>query len=381
MTPALIAACGIVYIIQNLVDGSAGSGLPAFTSRFWVIGGGAIDPFRLFSYQFLHGDLLHILGNMLFLWVFGRAVEDKLGRIGFTAFYLLGGAFAGLIHTLFEHSPAIGASGSISAVTGAFLVLFPRTRIKVLWFFILITFIQAPAWFFIGLQIAWNLLAQASGKAGNVAVLAHLAGYGYGFVIALVLLWSNVLSREPYDLFSISRQAKRRRDFRALSTPQFQHRSRPASARHGKAIDGVSEAVAAARAAVSREISAGRPDAAVAPYRLLIEKHGKQRAAVTLARNGQYQLALHLAGLNESDLAIRALDDFASAYPNDPETPGMKILLGRLLVGAGEPQRARAVLREARDSAGDATLHELAEAELAGIGQPNDATPTTGSDR
>lgn len=378
VTPALMAACGVAFIAQSVLDGTGSNGLPPFTSRFWVEGGGAVGVLRLFSYQFMHGDLLHLLGNMLFLWVFGRAVEDKLGRIGFTAFYLLGGAFAGLMHTLFEPMPAVGASGSISAVTGAFLVLFPRTRIKVLWFFILISFIQAPAWFFIGLQIAWNLLAQASGKAGNVAVLAHLAGYGYGFVIALVLLWAKVLSREPYDLFTISKQAKRRREFRALSTP---HTVRPMPARRGRASDGVTEAVAAARAAVSKEISAGRPAAAVEPYRLLIDRHGGNPPAVTLARNGQYQLALHLAGLDETALAIRALEDFARAYPSDPETPGMKVLLGRLLADAGEAERARVVLNDVKAESKDAGLRELADAELAGIGPPSGTEPTNGSGR
>lgn len=378
VTPALMAACGLAFIAQSLFDGTVSSGPPPFTSRFWVEGGGAVGVLRLFSYQFLHGDLLHLLGNMLFLWVFGRAVEDRLGRFGFAAFYLLGGAFAGLMHTLFEPAPAVGASGSISAVTGAFLVLFPRTRIKVLWFFILISFIQAPAWFFIGLQIAWNLLAQASGKAGNVAVLAHLAGYGYGFVIALVLLSTKVLSREPYDLFTISKQAKRRREFRSMSTPQP---VRPAAARRGRASDGVSEAVAAARATVSREISAGRPAAAVEPYRLLIDRHGGNPPAVTLARNGQYQLALHLAGLDETGLAIRALEDFARAYPGDPETPAMKVLLGRLLAGAGEPGRARAVLTEVKDESKDQGLRELAETELAGIAPPSGSETSPGSGR
>jgi membrane associated rhomboid family serine protease len=292
VTPVLIAACGLVYIAQKLLDGTQGP--PRFTSRFWVGGPDGLDPLTLVTYQFLHGDLLHLLGNMLFLWVFGRAVEDKLGRLGFTAFYLLGGAFAGLMHALFEPAPAVGASGSISAVTGAFLVLFPRTRIKVLWFFILISFLQAPAWFFIGLQVAWNLLAQASGTAGNVAVLAHLSGYAYGFVVALTLLWTGVLSREPYDLFTISKQAKRRRAFRALN----EQRPRPAvtPTRRGRAGEGVAEAIAAARAAVSREISAGKLGDAVEPYRLLIDRHGENASAVTLARNAQYRLGLRPRG-------------------------------------------------------------------------------------
>lgn len=347
-----------------MLDSPDGGDGQVLKSRFWVIGGAGFAWYRTLTYNFLHGDLLHLAGNMLFLWVFGRAVEDKLGRIGFLVFYLVGGAFAGLMHARFESAPAVGASGAISAVTGAFLVLFPRTRIKVLWFMIIISLMQAPAWFFIGLQIAWNLLAHASGGERNVATLAHLAGYGYGFAIALVLLWTRTLPREPYDLFTISRQAKRRREFRSAS------RIQPGPVRAmSRTNPERTEAVAMARAAVSTPLSAGRPEAAVEPYRELLQNYGTTPGAVTLARNAQYQLGAHLYAAGEHELALRAYSDFIAEYTADPEAPQIRVLLGRLLVAAGRHGEARAILGEAVNELGDADLAAMARAELAALDQ------------
>ncbi len=346
-----------------MFDATGGSGAAGFTPRFWVIGGEGFAWYRTLSYNFFHGDLFHLLGNMLFLWVFGRAVEDKLGRIGFTLFYLGGGVFAGLVHAVFTHSPAIGASGAISAVTGAFLVMFPRTRIKVLWFFLIISFMLVPAWFFIGLQIAWNLIATGTGRAGNVATLAHLGGYAFGFVTAITLLWIGVVPREPYDLFTIFRQAKRRQDILAASRAQRKP-ARPVPPEQAERV----EALARARAAVSREISMGRPEAAIEPYRALIDEYGGSPGASTLSRNTQYQLGLQLFASGESRLAARALTDFIEAYPDDEESPAIGVLLGRLYASMGETERARAYLTEAAENLSDDRLVAIAREELEMLG-------------
>ena len=257
VTPTLIVLCVAAFVVQRWMDSTGDEGL--FESRFWVFGGEGFAWYRTVTYAFLHGDFLHLAGNMLFLWVFGRPVEDRLGRVGFAALYLAGGVAAGLGHAWLERGPAIGASGAVSAVTGAFLVLFPRTRIRVLWFMIIISLMMAPAWFFIGLQIAWNILAGVSGTAGNVAVIAHLAGYAFGFVVAFVLLASGLIAKEPYDLFSISRQAKRRQEFRSAARLADRRGgpARPAGASRGSsapdaaaALDERSEALARDRAAM-----------------------------------------------------------------------------------------------------------------------------------
>src|SRR5688572_13975984 len=84
--------------------------------------------FQFVTYQFLHGSPLHLLGNMLFLYVFGNSVEDRLGKVGYLAFFLAGGVLAGVGHAAMETSPVLGASGAVAAVTGAYLALFPQTN-------------------------------------------------------------------------------------------------------------------------------------------------------------------------------------------------------------------------------------------------------------
>ena len=96
----------------------------------WMLQPQAPQLHQFFSCMFLHADTVHLLGNMVFLWVFGSAVNDKLGHAGYAAFYLAGGVIAGVGYVLLSGvAPALGASGAIAAVTGAFLVLFPRVRV------------------------------------------------------------------------------------------------------------------------------------------------------------------------------------------------------------------------------------------------------------
>ena len=147
---------------------------------------------------FLHASFLHIAGNMLFLWVFGNNVEDHLGRIRYLAFYLAGGIFAALAHVLWalrtvpctEQSfgacvPAVGASGAVAAVMGAYLLLYPRARVNVLLpIFIIFTVIQMSAFAVLGLWFLYQFLIAAQEFAGpsGVAWMAHVGGFVFGLV-------------------------------------------------------------------------------------------------------------------------------------------------------------------------------------------------------
>ena len=154
-----------------------------FTSFLWA---------SLFS-TFLHAGLLHIAGNMLFLWVFGNNVEDYLGRVKFAAFYLLGGIAASFAHALVDlgsQIPSVGASGAVAAVMGAYLVLFPKARVNVLVpLFILWTVIQLSAFIVLGLWFAYQFLIgqQQTGLTGGVAWMAHVGGFVYGAVVIFLL--------------------------------------------------------------------------------------------------------------------------------------------------------------------------------------------------
>jgi len=144
---------------------------------------------------FMHGGLAHIAGNLLYLFVFGDNVEDRIGRARFVAFYLSCGVGASLAHVFVTRwtggnleVPSLGASGAISGVLGAYLLLFPRRRVRVL-LFRFVT--QAPAWVAVGIWFAFQLVnglgLLGGGTGGGVAYAAHVGGFVAG--IATIRLW------------------------------------------------------------------------------------------------------------------------------------------------------------------------------------------------
>jgi membrane associated rhomboid family serine protease len=147
--------------------------------------------------MFLHGGWLHFLGNMLFLWIFGDNVEDRLGHGRYLVFYLLAGYVATFAHAFANPAsqvPAIGASGAISGVLGAYLFLHPRARIRTLVFiFIFFTTIEIPAivflplWFLLQLGPGLASIGSAEGAQGGVAWFAHIGGFIAGPILLLLL--------------------------------------------------------------------------------------------------------------------------------------------------------------------------------------------------
>jgi len=149
----------------------------------------------LLTSMFLHGSWMHLVGNMWFLWIFGNNVEDSMGHTRFVAFYLLTGLVAALAHVLVAPTsvtPIVGASGAISGVMGAYLVLYPRAAVHTLFIFIfIIRIIPIPAWVMLGywmlLQVASSAVTPAGG--GGVAYGAHIGGFLAGIV--LIFLFRN----------------------------------------------------------------------------------------------------------------------------------------------------------------------------------------------
>jgi membrane associated rhomboid family serine protease len=145
-----------------------------------------------FLAMFMHGGLLHLGGNMLFLWIFGNNVEDVMGRVSFLAFYLLGGLAATALQTVVSPDaivPNLGASGAIAGVLGGYLLLFPRARVVTLVFFVFFfTILELPAIFFLGVWIVEQALfgyfnlTQPTGGGGGVAYFAHVGGFAFGLL-------------------------------------------------------------------------------------------------------------------------------------------------------------------------------------------------------
>jgi len=160
-------------------------------SSFWEVGAATVP---VLTSMFIHGGWVHFLGNMLFLWIFGDNVEDRLGHIGYAVFYLLGGAAAAAAHVVLGGPttvPTIGASGAIAGVMGAYLILYPRARVVTLLpVFFYAYFIEIPAWFYLGvwllLQLFSGALSLGAASAGGVAWWAHLGGFVAGVVLILI---------------------------------------------------------------------------------------------------------------------------------------------------------------------------------------------------
>jgi membrane associated rhomboid family serine protease len=161
-----------------------------------------------FLAMFMHGGLLHLGGNMLFLWIFGNNVEDSMGPVRYIAFYVLGGLAATLLQVIVDPSsavPNIGASGAIAAVLGGYLLLFPRARVVTVVFIIFFfTVLELPALIFLGIWIAqqalFGYLGLTDGGAGGggVAYFAHIGGFAFG-VLAIKLFASEARRRRQLE--------------------------------------------------------------------------------------------------------------------------------------------------------------------------------------
>ncbi len=346
---ALIAACVLAFAGTNNQLGTSHLNW-AHKLMLWPEGTQvATRLWQFITYQFLHDGPIHLIGNMIFLWVFGNAVEDRLGKVGYLFFYLAMGVFAGLAHCLTSEAPVLGASGSVAGVTGAFLALFPRTRITFIYFFFFIGAFEVPAMVVVIFYFAKDLLFYGMG-GGGVAYTAHLGGNVAGFAIAMALLGPRLLPREPYDLFSLWTHKRRRDKFKKLANQGYAawEGQSPAGGklfRKGEAaMTEQDTAVLELRQTISRSITNHDMDRAAEDYKQLLTEHGDQ----TLSQKQQFELANHLAGQGDHADAARAYELLLKAYPNHPERAHAQLVLGLVYVRyLGRADDAKPVLQEA----------------------------------
>lgn len=149
---------------------------------------------NVFTAMFVHAGWLHVLGNMLFLWVFGNNVEDILGHAKFVAFYLVCGIVAAMAQVFmdpYSRVPMVGASGAIAGVMGAYLVKFPRSRVVMLFFLLFIFTFELPAWlmliYWFALQLFGGFGSITEASQGGVAFFAHVGGFVTGIVLVKVM--------------------------------------------------------------------------------------------------------------------------------------------------------------------------------------------------
>ena len=195
-TPFITVTLIVVNTLVFLYEFSLGPAIENFVRAFGLIPA-AFSWMTVFTSMFVHGGLLHFGGNMLYLWIFGDNVEDRMGHGRFLSFYLLCGATAALVQTMVNPAspvPMVGASGAIAGVMGAYFVLYPRSRIVTLLpIFIFIHIVEVPAIFFLGIWFLMQFLSGVGSLAtstgepvGGVAFWAHVAGFVAGLTMVFL---------------------------------------------------------------------------------------------------------------------------------------------------------------------------------------------------
>ena len=294
-----ISASGTIYEIQSILDSCE---LSNAHFHFW----------SLFTYQFIHASWWHVIGNMIFLLPFGKVVEDRLGHIGFLALFLGCGAVGGGLHLIFYDNPVVGASGSVCAITAAFAAIAPRSKIRILFIFFLITIIEVPGLLLVIFQIvfdALNLIGSIAGADGGAtAWVVHLGGYASGLGVVYLLLVIGVIPRGEYDLFRVITQAKRRRQFRTVVSESHTPK---------KEVHKPLTSAQIARTSIAQSIASGQHQVAANEYLLtlttntpvMLDPKTRVEVANTLLRS---QKVTEAATLYEQHLNQRPLPDDAS---------------------------------------------------------------------
>ncbi len=286
------------------------------------------------SYAFLHGSIMHIGGNMFFLYLFGRNVNDKLGNIGYISFYLAGAAFSGVGHVLLGGGPVLGASGAIAAVTGAYLVLFPQTLITVFyWLLYFIDTIEISALYFIGIKlIIWDNIFERS--IPNVAYDAHLSGYAFGVLAMFIMLGTGLISSSSFDLLSMLKHWNRRRQYRDVIAGGYDPFRRTVARKikvhevnkDTQADKQQQDRIIQLRSEITRRIAERNMSEAARKYLELVELDAEQLPP----RQHLLDIANQLASENKHAEAAAAYEKFIRHYRTYEYVEQVQLMLGLL---------------------------------------------------
>lgn len=200
------SVCNLGMVPGEITKQAAlGTGVPIGPGMECIVDAEPVNVFTPITSMFLHGGWGHLLGNLLFFWVFGNNIEDSMGRVRFLVFYLICGLIAAASHVLLDPTspvPTVGASGAISGVLGAYLILYPHVRVRMLfWFLLFIRVFRVPAWAVLLWWFFWQVVAGLPQLmtidrevSGGVAVWAHIGGFVAG-VVLVKLFVNNELHR------------------------------------------------------------------------------------------------------------------------------------------------------------------------------------------
>ncbi|MCI0498549.1 MAG: rhomboid family intramembrane serine protease [Planctomycetales bacterium] len=320
------------------------------------------------TYAFLHGGIMHLVGNMFFLYIFGNNVNDKLGNIGYLCFYLASAVFSGIGHTLLSPASVLGASGAVAAVTGAYLVLLPNSLITVVYWFFFIGTVEIRALYFIAFKlIFWDNIFAADPRQG-IAYSAHLAGYAFGIAAILGLLSQGLIETDFNDLWTMLRQWNRRHQFRDVVADGYdphkesgrktvfarvQTTPAPSSEQRQQILD--------LRSRISQTMNNHLAAEAAALYLELLKLDSTQ----ILPRHLQLDIANQLMSEGKWQTSAEAYQKFLSQYSNYEYTEQVHLMLGLLYARyLNRPQEALAHLNQAVDRLADPGQKALCQQEI-----------------
>lgn len=326
------------------------------------------NTWQFVSYAFLHANLMHIVGNMFFLYLFGNNVNDKLGNIGYLCFYLGGAVFSGIGYTLISSNPILGASGAVAAVTGAYLVLFPNTLVTVVyWFFFIGTVEIRALWFIVLKLIFWDNILTADPRHG-IAYNAHLAGYAFGIVSILGLLAMGLIESNFNDLWSMLRQWDRRRKFRDSVADGYDpykgavpRKKVSVKVEDTSQTDPRQQKIMDLRSQINEAMNNRNAPQAAALYCELIQIDSEQ----ILPRQLQLDIANQLMSEGKWQFSAQAYQKFLTRYGNYEHNEQVHLMLGLLYSRyLGRPEKALEHLKKARNNLRDLGQKQMCQQEI-----------------
>jgi membrane associated rhomboid family serine protease len=351
----------------------------------------------LFTSMFLHGGWMHLLGNMLFLWLAGGSLEDRWGRILFLLVYLASGVVAALLHAaMMPHSalPMVGASGAIAGLMGAFLVRLARTRIRFFYWFVVVrgTFVM-PAFVALPLWLLQQFAMARSGAGGGIAVWAHIGGFVFGVLVALVVRLADfekkvlapAIARKttwsPSEQLTAALEKLDRggaeagvRDLVALlkQTPNSIEARAALVAAYTQVGDTASAGRESARL-VSAYVVAREMDGGLAA----LDEHRRAHPDVAVPLRSLLTLAAHREKQERHAEAADLYQKGIAAWPVDPLRPKALVAYGRLMLEVfKQPDAAGTLLEDAlRDPAATPEFRRAAEELMAAARRARPAAP------
>jgi len=318
MNWALIVANVLVFVAQAVVPGLQDRFALYSNDPWWV---------AFITHAFLHGSPMHLVGNMLFLYIFGNNVNDKMGHLAYLGFYLAGAVVAGTGYVATsEKSAAIGASGAVAAVVGSYLILFPRATVTVFYVIFFIGTAELSSFWFVGLFFIKDLVGM-SGPPAGIAYSAHVFGTLYGFGICFALLGAQLLPRDQFDVLAMVRQWNRRRQYRDMVSKGYNpfDYTAPSGRKGGPPSlpDAQAQRLSDLRAAVSDALSKHDTDTAAKRF---LEMRAIDPNQV-LSRQAQLDVANHLAGQQKFPEAADAYERFIVTYPKYEQMEQVQLML------------------------------------------------------